>query len=670
MSEIPKGSVLQEVAPYAVVPLYDDQDGDVVGSKRRMDPTLVPGLEDLLKWKECRIWNQKPVHRTPETKKFLKRARRMASSSSDDVAASWKILCILTILRVVADNARDEKTQWWSTLVSEAYDDETERKMISCDDDDDGSLLVELWPLIAEDIPWMACQRLYRRIQNRMHVLTIPHPIKQWAQTTIFELTDDEFNKSWEVLQTAGETEALESPPNRLRASKLWLDRAANIPERLVGVLIKNPMVLGEHSMNGIEKSTAVTLPRRYQSHLPNTCLELDVASNTKIQCKWIALYDLDESDNQNRTLSTMPRPNECDLFDSNGNVKASPEINASNLAQARRLAHSHFFKEAFGDAISLYQKCHDYCSKYSKWKKPEADLWHTMGAVILSQQKFASAQEHWKNGSCYQSMHKEISEQLEKQKAYRYFDSLVKPSSCEISIQQQILKNPSSDASQSIFVASEVIQKETCSKLIAWAKDYAGSNGGWTASRHYAVPTTDLPIHKVPKLLEWFQEWMPSVLIPLLQAQFGDENNKRFYVHDAFLVRYEASSSSCFLPLHFDESTHSVVLALNDDFDGGGSYVYDLDQSIAPKTGGMVSFLGNQCLHGGNPVTRGERYILAIFLFQDRDLAESCGERGIKRRDEDEAKSKNSILAKRSKQDEDGLQSDQGGGGFSFSFF
>ena len=143
---------MQEVAPYAVVPLYDDQDGDVVGSKRRMDPTLVQGLEDLPKWKACLIWNQNREHWTPERKIFLKRARRIASSSSsDNVAASWKILCILTILRVVTDNARDKKVtiknsdkiesppQWWSDLVSEAYDDEIERKMISCDDDDDGN---------------------------------------------------------------------------------------------------------------------------------------------------------------------------------------------------------------------------------------------------------------------------------------------------------------------------------------------------------------------------------------------------------------------------------------------------------------------------------------------------------------------------------------------------
>merc|ERR1712238_29608 len=100
------------------------------------------------------------------------------------------------------------------------------------------------------------------------------------------------------------------------------------------------------------------------------------------------------------------------------------------------------------------------------------------------------------------------------------------------------------------------------------------------------------------------------------------DDEQQRFYVHDAFLVRYDATASNHFLPLHYDESTHSCVCSLNDDFDGGGSYVYNLKTSIIPPTGGMVSFLGNQCLHGGSPVTNGFRFILAIFLYLDDDLS------------------------------------------------
>ena len=56
--------------------------------------------------------------------------------------------------------------------------------------------------------------------------------------------------------------------------------------------------------------------------------------------------------------------------------------------------------------------------------------------------------------------------------------------------------------------------------------------------------------------------------------------------------------------------------------YSGGGTFFYDLQRSFSPPKGGMVSFRGDQCLHGGNPVLEGTRYIIAIFLYLDEDLA------------------------------------------------
>jgi predicted 2-oxoglutarate/Fe(II)-dependent dioxygenase YbiX len=66
------------------------------------------------------------------------------------------------------------------------------------------------------------------------------------------------------------------------------------------------------------------------------------------------------------------------------------------------------------------------------------------------------------------------------------------------------------------------------------------------------------------------------------------------------------------------DESTHSFVLALNDDYEGGGTYFYDRKATIRPEAGSVLAFRGDQMLHGGEPVTQGKRYILAAFLYQE----------------------------------------------------
>jgi hypothetical protein len=47
-----------------------------------------------------------------------------------------------------------------------------------------------------------------------------------------------------------------------------------------------------------------------------------------------------------------------------------------------------------------------------------------------------------------------------------------------------------------------------------------AAGSDGWTTSRHYAVPTTDLPIQQIPELLTWFNQAMVEKIGPLLAAQ------------------------------------------------------------------------------------------------------------------------------------------------------
>jgi hypothetical protein len=96
--------------------------------------------------------------------------------------------------------------------------------------------------------------------------------------------------------------------------------------------------------------------------------------------------------------------------------------------------------------------------------------------------------------------------------------------------------------------------------------------------------------------------------------------------MHDAFCVRYQAGEASNHLPVHTDESTHSFVLASNDDFQGGGTYFYDYDTTIRLEAGEMLSFRGDRLQHGGEALVQGTRYILAVFLYHDDDGNEGTG--------------------------------------------
>ena len=71
-------------------------------------------------------------------------------------------------------------------------------------------------------------------------------------------------------------------------------------------------------------------------------------------------------------------------------------------------------------------------------------------------------------------------------------------------------------------------------------------------------------------------------------------------------------------LPIHQDDSHLSLTIALNDlsEYDGGGTCFAEHGMRVVrPDVGRVVAFPG-EMRHGGAPVTRGVRYIIAAFLW------------------------------------------------------
>ena len=266
-------------------------------------------------------------------------------------------------------------------------------------------------------------------------------------------------------------------------------------------------------------------------------------------------------------------------------------------------------------------------------------DVQYSIGAVYLNQGKFLRAHRHWAQQDCVATSttttHVPMTTQVEKHRAYCTIQE--NDNNEDTTNESQPQQTCRSDVPFDTYchnqcfqttTAATVVSRDDCRRIIEWAK----AANGWTTHRHYAVPTNDVPVHTVPSLLQWFRPWFRHTVRPLLGRQFGNDG-RYYHVHDAFVVRYtgcddwkdnekesgrEASSSS-FLPIHVDESTHSFVLALNQDFEGGGTYFRDYRLCLAPREPGtLVAFRGDSLWHGGNRVTAGVRYILTGFLFYD----------------------------------------------------
>jgi hypothetical protein len=187
-------------------------------------------------------------------------------------------------------------------------------------------------------------------------------------------------------------------------------------------------------------------------------------------------------------------------------------------------------------------------------------DIVHALGAIELGLGHFMTAQRLWHEAWCDDNnnnddsvaQHAGLCLQREKMAAYRYFepeehDNSVVAVNCPI-------VHPMPGA----FVA-RVMELKQCKQVIEWAE----ASGSWTTARHHAVPTHDQAVHTIPSLLDWFrQDLLRNVLQPLLVQHFGAG---AFHVHDAFIVKYEATAVSNYLSIRkstcvCNRCKHSVV--------------------------------------------------------------------------------------------------------------
>ena len=176
------------------------------------------------------------------------------------------------------------------------------------------------------------------------------------------------------------------------------------------------------------------------------------------------------------------------------------------------------------------------------------------------------------------------------------------------------------------VFVSrSPLMAAAECKAAVEAAEAWARRSGGWTTSRHYSVPTTDVPMTALPELLPWFNEALRTQLFPALSSRYpaAAADAAKLRVLDAFLVRYNAGAQSS-LPTHSDQSLLSFTIALNDptEYTGGGTWFEKLGLAVdAPAAGHVVMFPG-KLEHAGHPISRGTRYVIVLFCGYDDNLS------------------------------------------------
>ena len=84
-----------------------------------------------------------------------------------------------------------------------------------------------------------------------------------------------------------------------------------------------------------------------------------------------------------------------------------------------------------------------------------------------------------------------------------------------------QEISHPSIPKSSIFLTNVGFISSEICDNIISWTEEHNRAHGGWTTNRHYAVPTTDIPVADIPSVLNWFNGFFTEELSKLLCEQF-----------------------------------------------------------------------------------------------------------------------------------------------------
>ena len=158
------------------------------------------------------------------------------------------------------------------------------------------------------------------------------------------------------------------------------------------------------------------------------------------------------------------------------------------------------------------------------------------------------------------------------------------------------------------------VCSPKDCAFIISEGERIAQLRGGWCTQRHSGVPTTDIPFTQLggknPKrFLHWRKRLEKTILTPILRR---DYNMEFLSFRDLFLVRYHPTEQPS-LRVHRDETPISFVIQLNEDFEGGGTYIESLQTSVKHQTGDMCIHSG-WLRHGASATTEGARYVLIGF--------------------------------------------------------
>jgi GR25 family glycosyltransferase involved in LPS biosynthesis len=150
------------------------------------------------------------------------------------------------------------------------------------------------------------------------------------------------------------------------------------------------------------------------------------------------------------------------------------------------------------------------------------------------------------------------------------------------------------------------------CKEAVALAETL----DNWTQDRHQFYPTNDVLLEDI-KLQDIYHRVLKEIVYPLCVHVWHLEGKAWLDMYsENFMIRYTTDRQS-HLSLHHDFSDLSMVVKLNDEFEGGGTWFPKYNTLSNPSKIGTASLHPGKVTHrhGARPISAGKRYIAVSFM-------------------------------------------------------
>lgn len=157
---------------------------------------------------------------------------------------------------------------------------------------------------------------------------------------------------------------------------------------------------------------------------------------------------------------------------------------------------------------------------------------------------------------------------------------------------------------------------EEFCKFIIEEAEHRAK----WTVSRHEHYPTTDFLLEEL-NLGGMYMRVLHEYGFRIAGWLWG-LSGKSWYNNmtaEVFMAKYTPEAQG-HLDSHIDNSDYSITLALNNDFEDGGTFYHRQKTLVKAPTGHQCLFPMPTHKHSGRWISSGTRYIIVSFCTKGGD--------------------------------------------------